>query len=113
MQRSVQQRPAPRAAPDAAYKPGKRSAQSCETGAVMTSLPLVFDAPRRGKPPRHLADLTAAERKAAVEELGLPGYRARQLSTHYFGRLVDDPAQMTDLPAGVRDTLSAALLPSL
>jgi len=64
-------------------------------------------------PPRHLADLTAAERKAAVEELGLPGYRARQLSTHYFGRLVDDPAQMTDLPAGVRDTLSAALLPSL
>jgi len=64
-------------------------------------------------PPRHLADLTAAERKAAVEELGLPGYRARQLSTHYFGRLVDDPAQMTDLPAGVRAELGAALLPRL
>ena len=31
--------------------------------------------------------------------LGLPGFRAKQLSTHYFSRLVDDPAQMTDLPA--------------
>ena len=31
------------------------------------SLPLVFDAPRgRGKPPRHLADLSAAERKELV-----------------------------------------------
>ncbi|HEX3812667.1 MAG TPA: 23S rRNA (adenine(2503)-C(2))-methyltransferase RlmN [Mycobacteriales bacterium] len=79
----------------------------------MTSLPLVFDAPRRAKPPRHLADLTAAERKTAVEELGQPGYRARQLSTHYFGRLVDDPAEMTDIPAGVRADLSKALLPRL
>ena len=35
-----------------------------------SSLPLVFDAPRRGMPPRHLADLSAAERKAAVGELG-------------------------------------------
>ena len=27
-----------------------------------------------------------------------PGFRAKQLSTHYFARLVDDPAEMTDLP---------------
>jgi 23S rRNA (adenine2503-C2)-methyltransferase len=27
---------------------------------------LLFEAPRRGKPPRHLADLTLAERKDAV-----------------------------------------------
>ncbi|HEY7719677.1 MAG TPA: 23S rRNA (adenine(2503)-C(2))-methyltransferase RlmN, partial [Pedococcus sp.] len=27
---------------------------------------LTFSAPRRGKPPRHLADLTPAERKEAV-----------------------------------------------
>ena len=46
-------------------------------------------------------------------ELGLPGFRARQLSTHYFGRLVDDPAEMTDLPAASRDKLVADLLPPL
>lgn len=45
----------------------------------MTSLPLVFDAPRRGKPPRHLADLAPADRKQAVVDLGLPGFRADQL----------------------------------
>ena len=45
--------------------------------------------------------------------MGLPGFRAKQLSTHYFGRLVDDPAEMTDLPAGQRDDLVAALLPDL
>ena len=62
------------------------------------SLPLVFDVPRRGRPPRHLADLDPAERRAAVEELGEPAYRAGQLAQHYFVRLVDDPAAMTDLP---------------
>ncbi len=78
------------------------------------SLPLVFDEPRgRKKPPRHLADLPAEERKALVVEAGLPGFRARQLSTHYFSRLVDDPAEMTDLPAADRERLVAALLPEL
>jgi len=77
------------------------------------NLPLVFDAPRRGKPPRHLADLSEDERRAALEELGLPGFRAKQLSHHYFGRLVDDPSEMTDLPAAIRDELVAGLLPSL
>ncbi|HET8603982.1 MAG TPA: 23S rRNA (adenine(2503)-C(2))-methyltransferase RlmN [Marmoricola sp.] len=78
------------------------------------ALPLVFEAPRgRGKPPRHLADLAPAERVALVEELGLPPFRARQLGTHYFGRLVDDPAQMTDLPAAQREQLVAGMLPAL
>lgn len=78
------------------------------------TLPLVFEEPKgRGKPPQHLADLTPAERKARLEELGLPGFRAKQLSTHYFDRLVDDPAEMTDLPAGQRDELVAGLLPDL
>ncbi|MDO9495768.1 MAG: 23S rRNA (adenine(2503)-C(2))-methyltransferase RlmN, partial [Nocardioides sp.] len=78
------------------------------------TLPLVFDEPRgRKKPPRHLADLTAAERKELLEEQGLPGFRAKQLSTHYFSRLVDDPEQMTDLPAGQRAELVDALLPTL
>lgn len=81
---------------------------------MSTSLPLVFDAPRgRGKPPRHLADLDAAERKELVAELGLPGFRARQLSTHYFSRLASSPEEMTDLPAADRDRLVEGLLPSL
>ncbi len=78
------------------------------------ALPLVFDEPRgRKKPPRHLADLTPAERAEAVAELGLPAFRAGQLSRHYFTRLTDDPAEMTDLPAAGREELVAALLPPL
>ncbi|QJY50166.1 23S rRNA (adenine(2503)-C(2))-methyltransferase RlmN [Pseudonocardia broussonetiae] len=78
----------------------------------MTSLPLVFDAPRRALPPRHLADLDPAERRAAVGELGLPGFRADQLARHYFGRFTADVEQMTDLPAAARDALRP-LLPQL
>ena len=81
---------------------------------MSTTLPLVFDEPvGRRKPPRHLADLSLAERADAVEALGEPRYRAKQLSTHYFGRLVDDPEQMTDLPARTRERLVAELLPPL
>jgi 23S rRNA (adenine2503-C2)-methyltransferase len=74
---------------------------------------LTFAAPRRVKPPRHLADLAPTERRAAVAELGHPAYRAAQLSTHYFARLVDDPDQMTDLPAAARREFADALLPRL
>ena len=70
-------------------------------------------APRRGKPPRHLADLTLSERQEAVRALGHPAFRASQLSTHYFDRLVEDPQQMTDLPKAVREDLVAELLPAL
>src|SRR5215212_927718 len=80
---------------------------------AMTSLPLVFDAPRRARPPRHLADLTLAARRAAAVAAGEPASRATQLSHHYFGRLAADPTAMTDLPAASRDTLAAALLPPL
>jgi len=67
----------------------------------------------RPRPPRHLADLDAAGRRAAVADLGLPGFRADQLSRHYFARFTDDPDQMTDLPAGLRAELAGALLPRL
>jgi 23S rRNA (adenine2503-C2)-methyltransferase len=77
------------------------------------ALPLVFEPPRRGKPPRHLADLAPDERREAVAALGLPAYRADQLSRHYFGGLRSRPAEMTDLPADVRDALAAGLLPAL
>lgn len=65
------------------------------------------------RPPRHLADMTAQERRAAVLALGLPAFRADQISRHYFGRYTDEPASMTDLPATERADLAAALLPRL
>jgi 23S rRNA (adenine2503-C2)-methyltransferase len=68
---------------------------------------------RAGRPARHLADLDVAGRRAAVAELGLPEYRADQLSRHYFGRLTDSADAMTDLPAGLRQELTGALLPEL
>ena len=74
---------------------------------------LVFEAPRRGKPPRHLADLDAAGRANAVAELGLPAFRAKQLANQYYRRLIADPRQMTDLPAAVRDAVAANLFPVL
>ncbi|MCZ8381976.1 23S rRNA (adenine(2503)-C(2))-methyltransferase RlmN [Mycobacterium sp. CPCC 205372] len=77
------------------------------------SLPLVFDAPRRAMPPRHLADLDEAGRAAAVAELGLPAFRGKQLANQYYGRLIADPHQMTDLPAAVRDDVAATLFPAL
>ncbi|UDY25398.1 23S rRNA (adenine(2503)-C(2))-methyltransferase RlmN [Nocardioides sp. Kera G14] len=78
------------------------------------AIPLVLSPPKgRGKPPRHLADLDLVERQAAAKELGLPGFRAKQLSVHYFERLVHDPEQMTDLPAAQRDELVKGFLPEL
>jgi 23S rRNA (adenine2503-C2)-methyltransferase len=84
----------------------------------MTSLPVLPLSPaaagrRPALPPRHLADLDLAGRQALVTELGEPAFRAKQLSTHYFGRLVRDAAQMTDLPAASRDRLAEALMPRL
>ena len=74
---------------------------------------LQFTAPRRTKPPRHLADLSPTERADVVRELGEKPYRARQLSTHYFERLTLDPERMTDLPKAGRQTLVEAMLPTL
>ena len=74
---------------------------------------LTMTAPRRGKPPRHLADLSVEERREAVLALGHPAFRASQLSRHYFERLTLDPEAMTDLPKAIRPELVAALLPPL
>lgn len=63
--------------------------------------------------PRHLADLSPAERKEAVAELGEQPFRAKQLSNHYFGRMSNDPASWTDIPAASREKLTDSLLPEL
>jgi 23S rRNA (adenine2503-C2)-methyltransferase len=74
---------------------------------------LVFEAPRRSLPPRHLADLDEAASAEAVATLGLPPFRAKQLANQYYGRLIADPHQMTDLPAAVRGQVAEALFPTL
>ena len=74
-------------------------------------LPLVFDAPKRGLPPRHLADLDVAGRRSAVVELGEKPFRAEQLSRHYFAG--HTPEQMTDLAPALRTRLAEDLLPPL
>jgi 23S rRNA (adenine2503-C2)-methyltransferase len=74
---------------------------------------LTFEAPRRGKPPRHLADMTLAERKKALTELGQQGFRASQVSKHYFEHLSDDPQEWTDVPAASRQGLADILTPRL
>ncbi len=99
------------------------AAGTWETGQAMTSLPMIPISPdvpagsapvRRGTlPPRHLADLDLPARQALVTELGEPAFRAKQVSTHYFGRLIRDPDLMTDLPTASRVRLAESLLPTL
>jgi len=65
------------------------------------------------KPPRHFADMSEEERIDAVQTLGEKAFRAKQISTHYFEHLSDDPATWTDLPKSSRDLLVELLLPPL
>jgi 23S rRNA (adenine2503-C2)-methyltransferase len=74
---------------------------------------LTFVAPRRAKPPQHLADLGPEERAEVVAGLGEKPFRAKQLAKHYFGALESDTSAMTDLPAASRERLGEALLPTL
>ncbi|WP_375489496.1 23S rRNA (adenine(2503)-C(2))-methyltransferase RlmN [uncultured Jatrophihabitans sp.] len=80
---------------------------------MTSSLPLVFAAPRRTPPPRHLADLAPDALRTAVTECDVPAFRADQLARQYYGRHVADVAAMSDLPAAAADKLGAALLPRL
>ena len=74
---------------------------------------LQFASPRRRQPEKHLADLDLAARRVRAVELGLPAYRATQLSSHYFSHYTTDPAQMTDLPAEGREQLVSSMMPPL
>ena len=72
------------------------------------SLPLVFTAPRRGRPPTHLTDLDVDEPPvAAVRAAGQPAFRADQLAQHYFAGLTRD-AGRDDRPAGRPDGPSSS-----
>ena len=69
--------------------------------------------PIHGLPARHWMDLTPEERVQGVKDAGLPAFRARQFSTHWFSRLEDDPATWSDLPTDVRTTVAKEFFPSL
>ena len=74
---------------------------------------IALKAPRRTKPPKHIADFDMAGRREFLKELGYQPFRASQLSKHYFERLVNDPTQMTDLPAQDRDEIVSRAMPQL
>ena len=74
---------------------------------------VTFSPPGNPMPPTHLADLDMAGRQAAVKALGQPAFRAKQLSTHYFGHVTTDPEAMSDLPKASRGELVSAMLPPL
>ncbi len=74
---------------------------------------LQFNEVKRGKPPVHLADLSIEERTERIKELGIPGFRAKQIATHYFTHYTQDPDKMTDLPKEGREDLVRKVLPTL
>lgn len=74
---------------------------------------LQFAARKRGKAPTHLADLSADLRREWAKELGIPPFRADQVSRHYFGRNEGDPLEMTDLAPSDREGAGTAMLPPL
>lgn len=74
---------------------------------------LQFASPRVKQPPVHLADLSLEERQAKVVELGLPAFRAKQLSKHYFEHYTTDPEDMTDLPKDRRNEIVSEFFPPL
>jgi len=82
-------------------------------GDETAPMPLQMAPRRRGKPPKHFADLTPAERVASMEAMGEKSFRAKQLATHYFQHYTSDPEQMTDLPAKTREAIATTMFPPL
>ncbi|MGO3679529.1 MAG: 23S rRNA (adenine(2503)-C(2))-methyltransferase RlmN, partial [Microbacteriaceae bacterium] len=49
----------------------------------------------------------------AIKELGLPGFRAKQISKHYFEHYTSDTEAMTDLPKDSRAAITDRFFPPL
>jgi 23S rRNA (adenine2503-C2)-methyltransferase len=83
--------------------------------SVMKPLPgeLILTAPKKGLPPKHLVDMSLAERKTAFAEAGIPAYRADQVSRHWFGHLSDDSTEWTDIPDATASDIKEKFLPNL
>lgn len=90
------------------------TAEGWEQARTVEGRPLLqFASPRVKQPPTHLADLTLAERAEKLKELGVPAFRAKQLSTHYFQHWTTDPEAMSDLPKAGREELVSQMFPPL
>jgi 23S rRNA (adenine2503-C2)-methyltransferase len=75
---------------------------------------LEFEAkPRKEKPPVHLVDMTKEELAAKAKEIGVPGFRVKQIAKHYYSHYSSNPNDMTDLPQEGRAELVAAFLPKM
>ena len=75
---------------------------------------LQFEAkPRKAQPPVHLVDMTKEELADKAKELGVPGFRVKQIAKHYFTHYISNPEEMTDLPQEGRAELVGVFLPKL
>lgn len=74
---------------------------------------LSFTEKRLGKAPSHLIDLDSGARKALLQDLGYPAFRADQLSRHYFAHCSTNPTEMTDIPQLVREEICEKVFPPL
>jgi len=75
---------------------------------------LEFEAkPRKLQPPVHLVDMSKDELAAKAKELGVPGFRVKQIAKHYFTHYTTNPENMTDLPQEGRAELVGVFLPKL
>ncbi|HEY5471715.1 MAG TPA: hypothetical protein VIK32_00845, partial [Candidatus Limnocylindrales bacterium] len=63
----------------------------------------------RGTDVAGIKALDRSEIAALVAELGQPAFRAGQLERWLYGRTVRSFADMSDLPAGLRETLTSRL----
>ena len=101
-------------APESTRPQVRPTAEGWEQARTVEGRPLLqFASPRVKQPPTHLADLSLAERGAKMKELGLPAFRAKQLSTHYFQHWTVDPEAMSDLPKAGRGELVSGMFPPL
>lgn len=74
---------------------------------------LIFESPKRGKPPLHFFDLDPGARKKAIQDLGLQGFRADQVSRHLLEQFDKEQKDWTDIPKSDLDVINEALLPPL
>ena len=69
---------------------------------------------RKPTPPAgHWADLDLSERKDAAEALGLPRFRADQISRQYYGRLSAVPQEWSEFNATTSEVVQQAWFPEL
>ncbi len=99
--------------PDPGAKSRGKTNPGSPPGTEATSISTSDRGSKPGRPRRHWADLDSDERKDAVARLGLPKFRADQISRRYFGQFSDDPGSWSELSATIAAQVADELLPNL